>query len=248
MTVSILVPPGRKGFKALLLATLVIFTFVGTSHAEWKHRLTPYLMGASLEGTVGAAGQEVDVDLSASDLLSNLEFGFMINYRAETDRFSIGFDGLYTGLGATLESPSAEVDVDQYMIEVTGGYRAAPPVEILAGIRYNRLSNAIDFRGPLATQVSASKDWVDPIVGARFTAPLSAKWSFRGRADIGGFGIGSDLTWQLGGYLDVRLSPRSSLQFGYRLLDTDYESGSGLSRFKYDTLVSGPAFGLSLHF
>jgi len=246
--VSILRSRNERTLKIVLAAWGALSCATASQAAEWKHRLTPYLLAGSLEGTVGVAGQEAQVDLSASDLLSNLEFGFMVNYRGETERFSIGFDGFYIGLGATAERPPAEVDVDQYLLEFTGGYRVAPPVEILAGVRYNRLSNIIDFRGPLASQVKATQDWADPIVGARFTVSLSQKWRFLGRADIGGFGVGSDVTWQLGGYIDVRLKPRSSLVFGYRVLAFDYEKGEGLDRFKYDTTVAGPAFGLSLHF
>jgi hypothetical protein len=35
---------------------------------------------------------------------------------------------------------------------------------------------------------------------------------------------------------------------GYRFLSTDYETGSGLNRFKYDILSQGPQLGLTLHF
>jgi hypothetical protein len=38
------------------------------------------------------------------------------------------------------------------------------------------------------------------------------------------------------------------LQAGYRFLSTDYETGSGVNRFRYDVRVHGPQLGFTLHF
>jgi hypothetical protein len=35
---------------------------------------------------------------------------------------------------------------------------------------------------------------------------------------------------------------------GYRILDTDYEDGSGASYFKYDVTMSGPGVGIGWRF
>jgi hypothetical protein len=68
------------------------------------------------------------------------------------------------------------------------------------------------------------------------------------RADIGGFGVGSDLTWSALAALDWSLSESFGLVFGYRALDTDYSDGSGENRFAFDMLVSGPLLGLRYNF
>jgi hypothetical protein len=69
-----------------------------------------------------------------------------------------------------------------------------------------------------------------------------------GRADIGGFGIGSNLTWQLAAYIDFRASKLISILGGYRFLSADYETGSGDELFRYDMNISGPALGVSFVF
>ena len=46
----------------------------------------------------------------------------------------------------------------------------------------------------------------------------------------------------------MRLSERTSLIAGYRLLDIDYDDGTGADRFLYDVQTSGPNAGLVFHF
>ena len=48
-----------------------------------------------------------------------------------------------------------------------------------------------------------------------------------------GFSIGSatDLTWNLYAGVDWRFSPSFDLKLGYRLLDIDYDNGSGSDEF-----------------
>ena len=66
---------------------------------------------------------------------------------------------------------------------------------------------------------------------------------FLARADIGGFDIGSDLSWQLAGYLSFQASDATSIVVGYRLLDIEYDEGSGADRFELDAQLRGPVIG-----
>ena len=45
--------------------------------------------------------------------------------------------------------------------------------------------------------------------------------------DVGGFGAGSDLVWQLRTGALLQASEKISVSFGYRLMDYDYEDGAG---------------------
>jgi hypothetical protein len=47
-----------------------------------------------------------------------------------------------------------------------------------------------------ARSLSASERWRDPVIGIRVLAPIAERWSFVGYVDIGGFGVGSDITCQ----------------------------------------------------
>ena len=93
------------------------------------------------------------------------------------------------------------------------------------------------------------KDWVDPIVGVMFETPIGAgNWSFTGSAQLGGFGVGSDLMTILTGSFSYRFNNWSSIDIGYRYLDFDYKDGDGADRFKFDMSEHGPAIGWRIDF
>src|SRR5262245_12022383 len=164
----------------------------------WKWEATAYMLGASMDGTTGVGPLAVDVDIGFDEILDNLEFGAMGRVRAMHDPWSINLDVIYMGLGVSGAPPEFllpfDVDVDQTAIELAAGFSYNDYFESIVGARYVDLSVDISTFGPLAAQASGSEDWVDPFIGVNIRAPLGEKWSFRGRADIGGFGVGSDLT------------------------------------------------------
>ena len=51
--------------------------------------------------------------------------------------------------------------------------------------------------GPLSVNPSADKDrgWVDPIIGFSAGIDVTKHWALTVEGDIGGFGVGSDCTW-----------------------------------------------------
>ena len=81
---------------------------------------------------------------------------------------------------------------------------------------------------------------MDPTIIARVKLPLKGKFSAQFRGNIGGFGIGSKLSWQLQAYAGYRFSQLFELQLGYRVIGLDYEKGSGEDRFLYDVDTFGP--------
>lgn len=110
-----------------------------------------------------------------------------------------------------------------------------------------RLAKAIEreINGRLPdSPVAASKAWVDPFVGFRGQFQLWENWHLVGRGDIGGFGVSSELTWNVYGALGVQLNDRTTAELGYRYLHIDYRSGG----FLYDMAIKGPYLGLRIEF
>jgi hypothetical protein len=81
-------------------------------------------------------------------------------------------------------------------------------------------------------------------VGVRGRYNLTDRLYLVGRADIGGFGVGSDLTWQLYGALGWHLSPHTTVELGYRYLYADYTSGA----FVWDMSTAGAFVGMEFTF
>jgi hypothetical protein len=141
------------------------------------------------------------------------------------------------------------------------GTSSATALDLLGGARYwNQeldLSLAVDASvdlgklglqrsGSLAVARSGTLDWVDPFVGLRVRHQLAPGKELQFLGDIGGFGVGSDLTWQLfGGYgFDFWQSNLHGV-IGYRALAVDYSQDSHANKNNLDLILHGPVVGLS---
>lgn len=100
------------------------------------------------------------------------------------------------------------------------------------------IESEIKSRIPGST-ISASEDWIDPFVGLQGRLNLTERFYLAARADIGGFGVGSDLTWNLFGAIGAHLGTHAALELGYRYLSIDYESDTLL----FDAALDGPFIG-----
>jgi hypothetical protein len=198
-----------------------------------------------MSGEVGLAGASADLDMSFGDIMENLEFGFMGAFRMQLAGWSLGTDVIYVGLGSSGEQGRAELDVDQWMVELSGGYAVRPFFTLIAGARYNSLANRLFFPAS-ESEFKATEDWVDPLVGGRLSLPLGGEWNAHLRGDVGGFGIGSELAWQVIPYVEWMPSDRLSALLGYRVIGIDYQNED--TGFKYDMTISGPALGLAARF
>ena len=77
---------------------------------------------------------------------------------------------------------------------------------------------------------------------------MHEKWLLQFRGDFGGFGIGSDFTWQLQAHAGYQFSKLFKLTACYRIIGVDYDKGSGQDRFVHDINTFGPVLRLGLNF
>lgn len=238
----------------------------GVSQNTWSYEFTPYLWGAGMKGDTQAGSlPTTTTDMSFSDVLDVLDFGLMGAFEARKGRWGLFTDAMYmkvsdsatvsrTGagpLGATLTA-TANVTLKQTMFAAAVMYRAVEgktPIDVLGGLRYNKLDIEVsaDFTllGLAASRTrAADKDWVDPYLGVRVQQPLSDRWTFVGYADVGGFGVGSDSTYQLAGGFNYAYSKSISAKVGYRYLNVDYDKGG----FRYDMKTDGLYLGVGIRF
>jgi hypothetical protein len=89
---------------------------------------------------------------------------------------------------------------------------------------------------------SGTQSWVDPLVGGRITGILTPKVEVTIGGDVGGWGVGSQIDFQIVGLLAYRIKPALALQAGYRYLYFGYRRASGAF---LDTATSGVIFGVS---
>lgn len=96
----------------------------------------------------------------------------------------------------------------------------------------------------LDTRVARTDDWWDPYVGFRGRCQLNDKFYVSAKADIGGFGVGADITWTAEAALGWKVSERIFSEVGYRAAGVDYEK-DGLV---YDMITHGPQVTVGVEF
>lgn len=220
----------------------------GTS--GWEFTVAPYFLAPYMDGQLGIGDlPPVTVDASPGDIFDKLQFGAMLYLEARKGPWGAFVDGLYMNLeqAAQRENVAATASAKQGAVEVSAFRTITPTIDVLVGARLNVLDGSIALP-TLDTTLAQSKTWVDPLIGVRLRAPLPAPWQLGIMADIGGFSIGSKLAYQIYTMAGVRVSRLFSIHVAYRLLDMDYESGTGSDAFSYDMSTYGPEIGIAFHF
>lgn len=225
----------------------------------WTGRVTVYGWLTSLGGEVEARDIDAsaDIDVAFADILENLDFAAFANAEARRGRLGLILDVMYADLSAsdTTNGPfDTRVSVDQHMLLLTGAaaWRLVETerafVDALAGGRVVSMDIDVNAKGggPLGVERSASGDetWFDPLIGFRAGAALTERLSTSATADIGGFGVGSELTWEVYGGLRYAVTDRISADLGYRYLAIDYEADN----VDVDLRFHGPIVGATFTF
>jgi hypothetical protein len=233
----------------------------GAAEGDWRHTVLFYGMGAAIDGEAQIGDLVVPVDVSISELFDALEFGAMAAYRADNGTWSVTVDATFMGLGGSHEGErglvKGDVDVDQFTLMATLGRRWTEHVEVLASLAYFDLSADLKLTttAPASGDVTvreASQDasWVDPLIGLQYNVPFADRWRFNLRGDIGGFGVGSDFSYQVLANFGWQATDAVRVVFGYRVIGFDYEDGSrGSSGYqRFDLTEQGPLAGVAWQF
>ncbi|MGE0641015.1 MAG: hypothetical protein AB7G12_10760 [Thermoanaerobaculia bacterium] len=219
----------------------------------WKSEVAAYLFAAGLSGRASVGPVVADVDMSFSDILDNLQFGGMAAFSTTDGRWVWMGDAVVANVGTTERGSGgafrADLDSDTTIVEGDFGVQLTRGFTVFGGARYVDLASKLAVgSGNQTLRASTSESWVDPVVGFRWSTTGSERWAFWIRGDVGGFGVGSERSWNAVAALSFRLTERVRLGAGYRALDIEYEHGSGSDRFVYDTRMEGPVAGLSFSF
>jgi hypothetical protein len=260
---SIMVAAGLAGFVSS--AALAEEPDTMPTGRLWSLQITPYLWASGISGDISPfrRAPTIGIDKSFSDILDDLNFGGFVNVWARYDRFVFSADVMYvdTTDSHTIGLPSggpfpggairAEVDTTQFTSTLEAGYRlyASPQFtfDALAGARIWQVSNNVtaSYSGlPYSISHKESFGWVDPVIAARAFFNFTDRLSTLLQADVGGFGAGSDNTWQVLATVNYAFRPNMAISAGYKYLHVDYDKDG----YVFDTDLSGPVLGFTYRF
>jgi hypothetical protein len=266
----------RFAAAALLAGGICVTVPAHAGEQGWRFSMTTYSWLPWITGDLGVASRDLDVDVNPGDVLNALDWStlpvWMSYAELKNGRLTLFNDTIWTALegSAGFESSgplglgaSADVDYTQLTMEFGAAYTVwsdgetgAPGVmnfDLLAGARYWRQDVDIAASiGGLTAARSGQVDWVDPIVGARLGYGVAPGQSVLLRGDIGGFGAGSEFSWQALATYNSKICDGNGYTLdgfvGYRALAVDYGQGSGVRRYEMDTIQHGPVMGLTVRF
>ena len=225
-------------------------------HVDWEPF---YLWFSGLNGNVGAGGFVAPVSVSFSQVIDQLNIGLMTALDVRRKRIGLFTDLIFMSLssdqkttpilpsylGFTANAKELIVDPELYfrLIDKERG-----SIDAIGGARYWHLNNSLDFLPVDTTQapitVGQTQTWIDPVLGARFRLNLSKGFFVNINGDAGGFGVGSQLTYQTYAGVGKEFKKKFSVLLGYRYLFVDYKSGG----FLYDVHMNGLQAGFNIRF
>jgi hypothetical protein len=204
----------------------------------WHFAVSPYLWLPWVHGNVGALDREVHFSVTPGELLSNFRFGLMGSFEPRYKRLLLPVDMVWARIGddkalpfPDLEATSANLTANLFILTSKVGARLIDQekykADVLVGVRYWYFGETVNF-SPSSLNFSRSQSWVDPVVGGRIEAALSPKVVVNILGDVGGWGTGSQLEYQVGGFLGYKIKPNLTLQTGYRFLTFNYLRNAGI--------------------
>ncbi|MCP3849873.1 MAG: porin family protein [Gammaproteobacteria bacterium] len=247
----------------LLVNSNIISVQASETSEDWSYFVGGYLTATAIDAKTTSfapvGDQELEIDASFSELLDNLDYGASGIFIARRGAYSFNLDLVFIGLdienALPLPGSKADINVDIREHEFYVGYAAFddyPELEVITGIRYVDQEVTVKIKTPVPNlpTLNIGDNWVDPFVGLRYMGPISKKWNWHLRGDIGGFNVGSEFSWRVDAGATYRFNQHWEAAFFYKILDIDYETGtSGTpSIYKWDGRESGLTFGIGYHF
>ena len=234
-------------FVVLLLASNPVWAQDSDS---WDWRIAPYLWTVSVDGKLSIGPLNQDVDVSFSDILSDLDFGGSIFGEFGKGNHAVHFDYTYLRLkpdptelpplfpqGSTL---STKMTINIFEPAYNYRFGGAGSTALVVGARYldieMRMTPDIALpelpvtppvEPPFQTgPLTVGPSWWDYFVGVKTNNRISANWDFAFYGTIGGGD--SDLPWTLQGMFGRRFANDNRLGLGVRVWGIDYSEYEGV--------------------
>ena len=220
---------------------------------DWEFSLGMFGWLTSVEGDVGPAGSVAPVDVEFGDILDALDMTILANLEVRRGRWFLLSTLTYLELsaddsGGGLLFDRVSLEMDQTILSLWLAYRVLEgptSVDVMAGARYMSIGTDIGFQGGTrdGTEASEDADWIDPLIGVRISHDFSEKWHGQLRADVGGFGVSSDLAWEVFAGVGYHITDSIQMYGGYRYLNVDHDRS-----YVFDAETQGVVIGANFRF
>jgi len=220
----------------------------------WKYSIAPYLWFSGIDGQAGVNGIVADIDAPIGDLVDFLDFAGYLAFEAQKGDWGYYADFEYLKLSGSESGPNGplidkiKTSLEQFRIDAGIKYRIFhndnTTIHLTAGAQYIYFSTDLEIQGIQNTSIDGSENWIDPVIGIALNHQFNDQWNAHVTANIGGFGVSSDSTWQVLAGVGYSINDCWTLIGGYRHQYVDYENDG----FLYDLNIGGPILGAVYNF
>lgn len=259
--------PGRGGnrIRSTLLCAAVVATMIGIGSqpghaqqasfgAKWEMLATPYLWipwtGVNVKPSntkIPSASGTIDPDPFISHL-SWVPFMGAVEFR--NGPIGVGLDYLHAPVRAGLSTHNIVFGGGTAGLTIDTGtamflYRplATPDqyVDVGLGVRLWGFNGDISLNQGLlpAVSITSGAVWADPLLAVRYHREFGNGFGATAYGDVGGFGVGAHIDWQVVATVDYAVKPGIDMHAGFRSLNFNYGlPNAGLTMNMYGPILS----------
>ena len=214
---------------------------------EWNYTGAIYFWTAGMDGKTASDG---DFDIPFSDIIDNLDMGFMGTLGAQKEKWGMHADIIYLDVGTDINIGPNDRAVDfslkSWIISPTVSYELVNDeqfnLHVLAGARYFYMKSIFD--GSLIDLEGSGNVW-DGIIGLKGTYDFNEKWFMPFQADIGTGD--TDVTWQAFAGIGYKYE-NFDLILGYRHIEWNFDDNAPGGKIFNNFNIDGPMFGAKFRF
>ena len=235
---------------------------------EWEFRIGFPGWIPLIDGDFGVGRVIAPVHVDFDEVLDRIDSIAVLSLSLRHNRWEIFGDGEYLSVGDSVQLPGllftdADITIKTGFWQTFIGYRLINCekgyLTLFAGARYSYASADLDIANnadprfpvlrralgvPDNLKVSGSHDWWDPVVGVGGKIRIARATSLYGKASVGGFTVGSDWAFEVGGGVEFQISRWFYTDLGWRFIQNDYSS----DRFTNKTSLNGPFLQAGVNF
>jgi len=229
---------------------------------KWNFVVTPFLLVPNVSGHVQSKNLSEDFGIGPSEFISSLQGTFMMD--AEISKGMFFANAAYVFTDNEVEkilwtsqngnnSLVANPELKKHIFEFKPGMRFRLGDKFLldpyAGFRYTKYYLLGTIEGTINyNELNEKVAFWDPIIGLQSHFYPHPRIPIELKADVGGFGVGSELTWSAILNTGYTISPTIDLMIGFAVLENQYENETSLgNKYGLTSTTYGLDFGVRIY-
>jgi hypothetical protein len=230
---------------------------------KWSFNITPFLILPWVSGNVQSELLSEDFGIDPADFLNSLNGTLMINTELSKGKFFAAPSYIfhYNEVEKILwtsdngnQTIVAQPEYQRHILEVIAGMRfrlgGKFTLDPYAGFRYTHYRLFGEVEGITNIhEIDETVDFWDPVLGFKAHFYLVPRLPVELKMDIGGFGVGSELTWSAWLNTGYSVSPTVDIIAGFGALSNKYASETESGRtFGMTSITYGITIGARFYF